>query len=64
MGFAGFIDITIPYNESQSSPESSIRFLHFNGTTWEDETIAVDLQNNTVTGRVRLSFAGSRDHCK
>jgi hypothetical protein len=52
MEFAGLVDITIPYNETQAAAESSIRFLHFNGTSWEDETIAFDLQNNTVTGRV------------
>ncbi len=52
MAFEGLIDITIPYNESQAITESSIRFLHFNGTSWEDETIALDLQNDTVTGRV------------
>jgi hypothetical protein len=52
MEFAGLVDITIPYNETQAAAESSIRFLHFNGTSWEDETIAFDLENNTVTGRV------------
>jgi hypothetical protein len=52
MAFEGLIDITIPYNESQTVTESSIRFLHFNGTSWEDETVAIDLQNDTVTGRV------------
>jgi hypothetical protein len=52
MAFEGLIDITIPYNESQAVTESSTRFLHFNGTSWEDETISLDLQNNTVTGRV------------
>ena len=57
--FTGPIKISIPYNNtilSQISsimavnPESQIRFLHYDGTTWNDETSAVSVISTHVMG--------------
>ena len=59
--FQGTVDVTIPYSESlagtapvagSSSPEENVRFMHFDGSSWQDLTIGVDTVANTVTGRM------------
>lgn len=56
--FRGTFDITISYEEELVSlsfgSESDIRLLHYNTELeqWEDATIAVDQESNTVTGRL------------
>jgi hypothetical protein len=54
--FSGNAEITIPYDESsfmQSGlSESDVRLLHYDGKKWEDVTLAIDIENNTVTGRL------------
>jgi len=48
------VDVTLPYNESLvlafGHSENNMRFLHYNGLTWEDRTTGIDTQANTVTG--------------
>jgi hypothetical protein len=59
--FSGSVNVTIPYNESmiisangseRSISESDVRFLHYNGSAWEDVTIFINTTANTVTGSV------------
>jgi hypothetical protein len=56
--FDGFIDVTIPFDESQigsidgDSGEGDVRFLHHNGMAWEDVTTGINTTANTVTGRM------------
>jgi hypothetical protein len=56
IAFTGFVDVTIPYNEtlvtSNEILESDLRFLHYNGSKWEDATISIDTEANTITGRL------------
>lgn len=33
-------------------PEGNARFLHYDGTSWKDATIGIDINANTVTGRI------------
>ena len=54
--FEGTVSVTIPFDElvinSFEVSESQVRFLHYDEdkAAWEDSTIAVDEQANTVTG--------------
>jgi hypothetical protein len=53
--FEGMVRVVIPYDENvalSSGSESNIRILHYEEVQhrWEDATIAVNIQNNTVTG--------------
>lgn len=50
--FSGDVVVTIPYDEKMTNSESDVRFLHHDGTAWEDATISVNEQDNTVTGKV------------
>jgi hypothetical protein len=59
--FNGTVDVTIPYdidliisanNTEDSLDESDVRFLHYNGSTWEDVTINLNSTSKTVTGRL------------
>ncbi len=56
IAFNGDVDVTIPYNESlllaSEISESDVRFLHYDGSQWEDATVSFDTGANTVTGRV------------
>lgn len=52
---SGTFDVTIPYDPSlipSDQSESDVRFLHWTGSTWEDVTLSVDVDANTVTGRL------------
>jgi hypothetical protein len=51
--YSGSILVTIPYDEQTATfEEDNVRFLHYNGTGWEDNTVSVDTTANTVTGSV------------
>lgn len=51
--FSGTVQVTIPYDESMvGSSESDVRFLHYTGDEWEDATISIDTDLDTVTGEV------------
>jgi hypothetical protein len=50
--YSGPVQITIPYNESLVSDEQNVRFLHYGPNGWEDATISLNAQSNTVTGQV------------
>lgn len=50
--YSGPVQVTIPYSESLVSDEQNVRFLHHSADGWEDATISIDTQSNTVTGRV------------
>ncbi|MGI0012384.1 MAG: hypothetical protein ACREBU_02920, partial [Nitrososphaera sp.] len=64
--FQGVVEVTIPYSEALArsalggplnseqlaSAEGSVRFMHFDGTDWEDLTMSIDPVSNTVTGQV------------
>ena len=60
LAFGGVVDVTIPYDESLIATqneigkfsEEDVRFLHYNGTSWEDLTIGLNTTTNTVTGRM------------
>lgn len=55
LGNGATIDVTIPYDPSllpSGVSESSVKFYHWNGSTWEDKTLSVDTSANTVTGRL------------
>ncbi len=61
LNFTGTVDVTIPYNLTlvhslstggKNFTESDTRFLHYNGSAWEDATIYVNTTAKTVTGRV------------
>lgn len=54
--FQGMVNVTIPYDERVatllSDSESNVRFLHYDEElgVWEDNTVSVDENANTVTG--------------
>lgn len=48
--YSGPVKITIPYSESLASDEQNVRFLHHSQDGWEDVTVAIDMEANTVTG--------------
>ena len=61
--YSGSVNVTIPYDEAMlvtsggggaegSALESDVRFLHYNGSAWQDVTININTTANTVTGRV------------
>lgn len=53
--FSGTVDVTVEYDESmiqEPASELDVRFLHYDGNGWQDNTISVDSEANTVTGRV------------
>ncbi|MCI0420374.1 MAG: hypothetical protein L0312_14305, partial [Acidobacteria bacterium] len=64
--FQGMVEVVIPYNEALAraalggtfnaeqlaSAEANIRFMHFNGTDWQDLTTSINPVSNTVTGKV------------
>ncbi|MGI0024454.1 MAG: hypothetical protein ACREA4_04830, partial [Nitrososphaera sp.] len=64
--FQGMVEVAIPYSEALAgsalggplnseqlaSAEGSVRFMHFDGTDWEDLTMSIDPVSNTVTGQV------------
>jgi hypothetical protein len=54
----GMVKVTIPYDERTallSGSEFNIRFLHYNEEedNWEDATVAIDAESNTVTGMIK-----------
>lgn len=52
-GYSGYIVITLPYTESDvKSYEGDLKLFHWKGHSWEDVTVSVDTDNNTITGRV------------
>jgi len=60
--FYGTVDVTIPYDmdlilsatadSGDSLDDSAVRFLHYNGSSWEDVTINLNTTSKTVTGRL------------
>lgn len=50
--YSGPVQITIPYNESLVPDEQNVRFLHHGPDGWEDATVSINMQSNTVTGQV------------
>lgn len=50
--FSGTVDVTLPYDQSLVGSEENVRFLHHDGNAWQDATVSIDEQANTVTGRV------------
>lgn len=50
--YSGPVQITIPYNQSLVSDEENVRFLHYGLNGWEDATVSINTQSNTVTGKV------------
>jgi hypothetical protein len=58
LAFEGVIDVTIPYDPNliasagNDLAETDVRFLHYNGSAWEDLTIGLNTTTNTVTGRM------------
>ncbi|HEY8140371.1 MAG TPA: sialidase family protein [Nitrososphaera sp.] len=56
--FEGMVYVTLQYDEdeatSSSDMESNVRFLHFDEELdlWEDATISIDTEKNTVTGKL------------
>lgn len=54
LAFTGPVDVTISYDESmmQGASEFDVRFLHHDGRGWQDNTVSIDAEANTVTGRV------------
>jgi hypothetical protein len=58
LAFEGVVDVTIPYDQNLVESaggkvnETDVRFLHNNGSAWEDVTVGLNTTSNTVTGRL------------
>jgi len=48
--YTGTITITISYDPTQVHSPNQLKLWHFDGTTWQDITTAVDSVNHTITG--------------
>ena len=56
LSYNGSITLTLPYNESELNQtgldEQDLRLVHYINGQWEDTTISIDMNNNTVTGEL------------
>ncbi len=51
--YTGGVDVCLSYDENNiPGPESNLVLMHYNGTMWEDVTIARDQVNNRLCGHV------------
>jgi len=51
--FTGYVTVTIPYDETdvQGANESNLKLFHWKDNGWQDITVSIDTDNNTITGR-------------
>jgi len=50
--YVGPVAVGLPYDESSVGKEAWLKLFHYDGSSWQDVTVGVDIVNNVVYGEV------------
>jgi len=50
--YVGPVAVGLPYDESSVGNKTLLKLFHYDGSSWQDVTLGVDIVNNVVYGEV------------